>query len=262
MSEIGVFTPDQARQLWHDYLARKRLPAQQTKHYPQRRPIDEPSPHRVFVKNTETTEDCPAYGCMEITGTEEVGGVTCVSVRRPTTTTGQYLFCSQFGIAAQAAGWAYRFGVVIMLGAPPSVSGAGYQPIVDSWEIEEGGSNFVVWGSHNADYKGLIGRFAGTATGSQRIRFTIADVHCPDAYDPELWIAVDWTWYTGGCGATPPGVEYDGTIKVYDSCILDYYTAGDLIGKEGSATYFYPRGSYCEPRWIVDAICGQPECDL
>lgn len=104
----------------------------------------------------------------------------------------------------------------------------------------------------------------GVGGGAQRIRFTIAEVHCPDPYDSsdELYVSVDWTYYTGGCSATPPGVEYDGTIKVYDSCILDYYTSDSLIGKEGSATYFYPReDSYCSARWIVDSICGQPECD-
>lgn len=36
MADIGAFSPDQARLLWQDYLARQQLPAQQTKHYPQR----------------------------------------------------------------------------------------------------------------------------------------------------------------------------------------------------------------------------------
>lgn len=106
----------------------------------------------------------------------------------------------------------------------------------------------------------LLSAGGGSGKPAKRIRFTIADVHCPDDYDPDLWISVDWTDYTGGC-TNPPGIEYDGTIKVYDDCILDYYTADSLIGKTGSATYWYPREGYCEPRWIIDHVCGQPECD-
>jgi hypothetical protein len=74
MDQIGVFTPEQARELWQDYQSRKQLNPQVSKNYPERRPIDEVSPHRVFVKNT-SGETCPAYGCLQITGVEIVGGL-------------------------------------------------------------------------------------------------------------------------------------------------------------------------------------------
>ena len=161
MDAIGVYSPEQARILWQDYLTRKQLPAQVTKHYPQRRTLDEPSPHRVFVRN-DSGEEIPAYACMQVTGTAEVGDVTVVTVTKPTTTDGTYLFNCQYLIAIGANGWAFRFGVVIMLGIAPSEPGAMYGPIVSDWQIEEGGSLVEVYGPHNADaYFGLIGRFAG-----------------------------------------------------------------------------------------------------
>ena len=71
------------------------------------------------------------------------------------------MFNSQIPIATGGKGLAYRFGVVIALGDPPSSANLVYQPIVDSWEIEEGGDLFVVFGEHNADARGLIGKFNG-----------------------------------------------------------------------------------------------------
>jgi hypothetical protein len=97
--------------------------------------------------------------------------------------------------------------------------------------------------------------------GSLSIWFEIIEFYCADSYD-ERHIIVLPTWATGGCTATLPGEdEYDGTIAVYDLCgTLDYFTDADLPGKFGRATYMSPRAGYCEPRWIVDMICGEPEC--
>jgi hypothetical protein len=110
----------------------------------------------------------------EATGVEIVGGRTVVTVDKPSSTDGEYLFNSQFSIATGGTGWAYRFGVVIALGDPPSSANLVYQPIVDSWEIEEGGDLFVVFGEHNADARGLIGKFnAAGGTGAQILNFQI-----------------------------------------------------------------------------------------
>lgn len=160
MDDIGVFSPEQARALWQDYQTRKQLTPQVSQNYPVRRIIDEPSPHRVFVKNT-SSETCPAYGCLQITGVTVAGGITVVTIDKPSTTSSEYLFNSQFEILAGEYGWAYRFGVVIAIGDPPSEVNVVYDPIVDSWEIAEGGSLFVVFGEHNVTTRGLIGKFAG-----------------------------------------------------------------------------------------------------
>jgi len=59
MESIGVFTQEQARQLWQDYQSRQQSQSHAQANYPQRRPIDEVSPHRVFVQNN-SGETCPA----------------------------------------------------------------------------------------------------------------------------------------------------------------------------------------------------------
>lgn len=162
MDEIGVFTPEQARLIWQDYQTRRQLQPHVSQNYPQRRPVDEVSPHRVFVKNSEA-ETIPAYACMRITGTEVVGGRTALTVEKPTDIDGEFVFNSQFAIAANAVGWAYRYGVVVMLGdgETPTAANAQYVPMVGEWTIEEGGGPFIVFGEHNAADDALIGRFAG-----------------------------------------------------------------------------------------------------
>jgi len=167
--EIGFFTPEQARLIWQDYQTRQQLAPQISQNFPQRRTIDEPSPHRVFVRN-DSSETIPPYGCMQITGTDTIGGRTVVKVVKPTDTDGEYLINSQFeipvaGSEQSGCGWAYRFGVVIFIGDAPS-GPTPYQPIVDSWEVEEGeGGPFVIFGEHNATEKALIGRFAAKGGG-------------------------------------------------------------------------------------------------
>lgn len=175
--EAAWFTPEQGREMWQDYLRRKQLPAQQTQNFPQRRLIDEPSPHRVFVCNT-TEEVIPPYACMRVIGTRNINNITAIDVEKPTSTDGEFLFNSQYPIAAKipavvdpptaavySVGWAYRFGIVVMLGDDPTTANKPYRPIIDSWEVEEGDGPFVVFGHHRAkeadDDRALIGRFVG-----------------------------------------------------------------------------------------------------
>ena len=102
----------------------------------------------------------------------------------------------------------------------------------------------------------------GGSGGGHSIWFTITDVLCPDTdYVDETTLVVTATWYTAGCSKTPPGANDDGTYNVYDLCsYLSYYTATELVGKTGRATYYYPLTGYCEPRWIVEDLCGEPQC--
>jgi len=266
MDEIGVFTPEQSRLLWQDFLKRKQANSQLQANYPQRRPIDEPSPHRVFVRN-DSGETCPAYGCMQVTGVAIVGGQTVVTCTKPTTTAGEYLFNSPYPIADGENGWAYKFGVVIALGngTPPTAPNVIYQPVVSTWTIEEGGSLFTVFGEHNVIADAVVGRFTGGTGGTHEIWFEIISVYCPS--ETETILTVNPTWYTGGCTAAIPGADSYGYVEVYDVCsILDYYTATwldgsvDGITKHGRATYMYPRTGTCTPKWLVDTICESPEC--
>ena len=270
MDQIGVYTPEQARELWQWYLSQKQLPAQLTKHYPQRRQLDETSPHRVFVKNT-TSETIPSYACLEIFGTEEVGasydapGRTVVKVRKPTTDDGEYLFNSQFPIPAASEtqsgiGWAYRFGVVAMLGDPPSEPNAQYKPTIGEWTIEEGGGAFVVYGEHFEIADTLIGRFQSGGGGGEIMFFSIDEGPVCDEYGvEEPYLLASAVLYSGGCTKTPPGAEYGGKYKIYDRCNL-FGAADSMAGANGWAAYMYPQDGYCEPKWYIFQSCAEPEC--
>jgi hypothetical protein len=105
-------------------------------------------------------------------------------------------------------------------------------------------------------------QFHGGSGGGHTIWFTITDVLCPETdYVAETTLVVTATWYTAGCSKTPPGANDDGTYNVYDLCsYLSGLTVDDLTGGVGRATYHYPLTGECEPRWIIDDLCAQPEC--
>mgnify|MGYP006315133021 FL=1 len=98
--------------------------------------------------------------------------------------------------------------------------------------------------------------------GGDTIWFTIDSVLCPETdYVAETTLVVTATWYTAGCNKIPPGANDDGTYSVYDLCsYLQGLTPADLVSGTGRATYHYPLTGTCEPRWIIDDLCPQPEC--
>ena len=271
--EIGVFTPEQARMLWQDYQTRRQLQPKVSQNFPQRREVLDVSPHRVFVKNT-TDEVIPAYACLQITGVDLVAERTVITVEKPTTTDGEYLFNSQYDIAVESAtesgvGWAYRYGVVVMLGDEPSEAGETFQPIVDSWEIEEETAGpFVVFGRHEASDRALIGRFAHTSTGGGglTIRFRItASYNCGQCYVSARVISVPYGVAVGSL----PGVD------VYDNYAVDVYDRSgcwfneppeDLLNRIGHAVYMTPLEDGPCPdtifdSWEVISLCdGEATC--
>jgi len=105
-------------------------------------------------------------------------------------------------------------------------------------------------------------QFHGGSGGGHTIWFEIAQVLCPEIdYVPETTLVVNATWYTAGCSKTPPGANDDGTYNVYDLCNFTRgLTPTDLEAGVGKATYMYPLTGDCEPRWIIDELCPQPEC--
>jgi hypothetical protein len=102
-------------------------------------------------------------------------------------------------------------------------------------------------------------QFHGGTGGTHEIWFTIISVECVSA--TEMILTVNPTWYTGGCDAAIPDADSYGYVTVEDVCeTLLFYTAVWLVGKTGRATYMYPRTGTCTPKWLVDYICGTPEC--
>ena len=106
----------------------------------------------------------------------------------------------------------------------------------------------------------MIEAGGGGGGGTHRIWFTIISVECVSA--TEMILTVLPTYYTGGCTTTIPGEDSYGYVIVEDVCgNLLYYTQTYLeSGVTGSATYFYPRTGTCTPLWLLDSICGSPEC--
>jgi hypothetical protein len=106
-------------------------------------------------------------------------------------------------------------------------------------------------------------RGRGGSGGGHTIWFTITDVLCPDTdYVSETTLVATATYYNQSCTGTPPGAEYGGDYYVYDICNYLYgLTPQDLVGTTGRATYMYPLTGACTPKWIIDDLCAQPECD-
>ena len=270
--EAAWFSPEQGRLLWQDYLTRQQHAPKIRYNFPDRKPLDEVSPHRVKVKNTGT-EVIPAFACMRIIGVEDIAGNTCIRVEKPTTTDGQFLFNGPYEIAVPAdatdikpaqlgVGWAYRHGVGTMLGDEPTEPGATFGPIVDSWEIEEGGDQFVVFGRHDFSDRALVGRFNGGGSTTHEIFFQIESVICDEFGAKTLYVTA--LWYDGGCTKNIPGEDDYGQIEVIDPCNeLAFYAEQWLSSGSvtGWAKRMHPRGAeYCEPQWLVRSICGVPEC--
>jgi hypothetical protein len=123
------------------------------------------------------------------------------------------------------------------------------------------GTGFVVFSTPSGGAAALL-KDGGGGTSTHEIWFRIVSVECVSS--TETILTVEPTWYTGGCTKGIPGADpYTGYVTVEDVCsILKFYTAewlgsGDVIGR---ATYMYPRVGYCTPTWLVDTICGIPDC--
>jgi hypothetical protein len=133
-------------------------------------------------------------------------------------------------------------------------------PVANSWEMSEEGTGFVVFSDAEDGVAAILQ--VGGGTGTHEIWFRIVSVECVSP--TETILTVEPTWYTGGCTKDIPGQDpYTGYVTVEDVCsILRFYTAewlgsGDVVGR---ATYMYPRSGYCTATWLVDTICGIPDC--
>jgi hypothetical protein len=216
--QIGFFTPEQARELWQDYQTRKQLQPQLQQNFPRRRDIDEPSPHRVFVKNA-TGLEAPPFACMQVTGTSYENGMTYVVVRLPEEACGEFVFNGQFPIPPGGYGWAYAYGQVRMLGSGEVEDGckrAG--PAANSWAVAPGEGPFVVYGPD--------GSFPGVARG--RIVGEICKAR---------WIQFKYSG--GGSGGSAPSIEVD-----------DYWDGVDPSDC-GEIEVIYPLGEPCPDEDVI-----------
>jgi hypothetical protein len=132
-------------------------------------------------------------------------------------------------------------------------------PTDDSWEMVAGGSGFRVI-HQPVDGVGSVVQVGGGGGGTHRIWFTIDEVECVGTEgDKILTVYVDD--YTGDCTGSIPGEDSYGRVKVYGKCsTMKLFVAEDMLDKQGSATWMFPRTGYCIPRWLVDDLCIIPTC--
>jgi len=132
-------------------------------------------------------------------------------------------------------------------------------PVADSWEMSTSGSGFWVIHQEVAGVATVL-PMGGAGGGGHHIWFVIEEVDC-DPYTEATVLKAMPIFYSGGCTELIPGSDAYGMVDVEDICnILSYYTADWLVGKTGRATYMYPRIGYCHPVWLIDTVCGAPEC--
>jgi len=146
--------------------------------------------------------------------------------------------------------------------AADAVVGDEVGPTEDSWEMSLDGVGWRVL-RQAIDGVGVVVQTGGGGGGTHVIWFTIDQVLCPDTdYVEETTLVVTPTWYSLGCEAEPPGADEYGVYRVYDICsYFNGLTAEEMANTLGRATWMYPLTGYCEPRWIVDDLCAQPECN-
>lgn len=93
----------------------------------------------IYVSNV-SGETIPAYGCMQVVGTVEIGGQNYLEVDKPADTTGAaggFLFNSHREIPADETGVAQPDIVVRAIKSSSIMTGANYRPVVSAWTIAE-----------------------------------------------------------------------------------------------------------------------------
>lgn len=215
--------------------------------------------NRIRWKNL-SGEIVPAYGVVKLRAYNTTGKY--YEAVKPDGDGSLHYLSGPVDVAADAYGESAMWNTSI-LGLTPAAFGVTVGPVADSWEMSEEGSGFVVF-SEPDDGVAAILQVGGGGGGGNSFWFTIDSVLCPETHGvSERTLVVTPFKYTVGCTNIPPGANYDGTYDVFDICnYMSGLTDDDLVGTVGRATYMYPisDGGYCEPEWIIDDLCAQPEC--
>lgn len=204
-------------------------------------------------------ESIPAYGVVQLRSNYASG---YSQASKPNDTSGLFFANGAVAVASTKKGesllWS-RPQLVKVTGSPAVGTQVG--PVSGSWAMSETGTGFYIV-HQPVDGVAAVVQAGGGGGGTHEIWFRIVSVECVSP--TETILTVEPTWYTGGCDTDIPGQDpYTGYITVEDVCsILRFYTAewlgsGDVVGR---ATYMYPRSGYCTATWLVDTICGIPDC--
>jgi hypothetical protein len=225
---------------------------------PGRSPFDN---SRVMKWKNVSGEEIPAYGVVKLQDYIEADDY--FEAVKPDGEGALHFVNGPVAVANDAFGGSQMWDVS-RIGKTSGAFGDVVGPVAGSWEMTTEGTGFVVFSTPD-DYAGTAAllKDGGGSGGGHTIWFTISDVLCPETdYVSETTLVVTATWYNLICTGTPPGAEYGGDYYVYDICnYLSGLTPQDLVGTTGRATYMYPLTGACTPKWIIDDLCAQPECD-
>lgn len=204
-------------------------------------------------------ETIPAYGVVQLRANYSSG---YNQASKPDGTQGLFFANGAVAVLATKKGESLLWNRprLVQVSGSPTV-GTQVGPVADSWAMSEEGTGFYVM-HQPVDGVATVVQVGSGGGGGHTIWFTIDAVLCPDTDDvDETTLEVTATWYNQSCTGVPPGATYNGKYHVYDLC--NYFrglTPSDMVGGTGRATYQYPLTGYCEPRWIADDLCPQPEC--
>jgi len=234
--EIGSFSEEQTRIIWQ--VVQKALASAGITNTRKVKIPDEPSPHRVFFRN-DSGEEIPPFGCMEVTGTDDEMDRTFVTVKKPESICGEYLFNSQFAVAADGFGWGYAFGLVRMRGTASTYESCKrYTAAVDSWDVAEGPGPFLVYGADSVIEGALRGRIVGD--------------HCK-----ARWIQFDYT--AGGSNATvTPTAFFDGPDPSECGDVTVSYPIGEPLCNTPVLAFYDPNTDEYQAVSTPSALMGEP----
>jgi hypothetical protein len=218
--------------------------------------------HHFVNRSGETV---PAYGCIQVTGTEEIGGQNYLVGEKPADsngTAGWYVFNSHCVVEDGDRGTCNDGVLVRALSEGSLNAGDKVSPKADSWYVESG-SLFPVAGPDDIKqdcYKIFV---TGGGGGGQEVMFTISEVYgtatrASDHCDDRLRDAKNKykaTCVKVSCGSAAPATDENGEFEVHD--YLGFLTGrdeSDVIGKTGLASYMGDCDGYGDCEWVITWI--------
>lgn len=148
------------------------------------------TPNPVHVRNV-SGETIPAYACMQVVGTVEVGRRNLLQVDKPADATGDagaFVFNGPRAIAAGESGatqFAYHDIVRAILDSGTVTAGEHWAPVAGQWYIEQSdGGPFVACGEDDVDTNVLKVAIAAGSGGGSTLEFTISSVTTAGSSSP------------------------------------------------------------------------------
>ena len=180
MADIGVFKPETAMMVLEvvRYLKANGFVVEPGGRKPQFIPPDAP----IYIRN-DSGLVVPPFACCQVTGTVEDGGQNYLTIDQPADVTGEggwYVFngIAEVEAAADSYGIAYDGPIVRMLTDGSAITaGERWQPMVNAWTVEPGGSLFIAAGADDIETDVMRAFIASVGSSEAKIiEYTIISV--------------------------------------------------------------------------------------